>query len=162
MTTPLGYRVVAYTTGTGALASWAPLEIMLGGFAVVVITLIVLGRAGNQHSRVGAGLQRVPNGLERVTGIPGWAAAAVGTSMFGLVVAGQGFYADVAWHVAYGRDKTLFTPPHTRGRLLGLFLATLELIKGRRVVVEQADRFGEIHIHPAPPPAPVDAGSATN
>ncbi|TML61510.1 MAG: hypothetical protein E6G17_09380 [Actinobacteria bacterium] len=121
MTTPLGYRVVAYTAGTGALASWAPLEIMLGGFAVVVITLIVLGRAGNQHSRVGAGLQRVPNGLERVTGIPGWAAAAVGTSMFGLVVAGQGFYADVAWHVAYGRDKTLFTPPHT-GIVIGLLL----------------------------------------
>jgi segregation and condensation protein A len=45
----------------------------------------------------------------------------------------------------------LFSPPHTRGRLLGLFLATLELIKGRRVVVEQPERFGEICIYPASP-----------
>ncbi len=44
----------------------------------------------------------------------------------------------------------LFTPPHTRGRLLGLFLATLELIKGRRVHVEQPESFGEIWVHPAP------------
>jgi segregation and condensation protein A len=42
----------------------------------------------------------------------------------------------------------LFTPPHTRGRLLGLFLATLELIKGKRVVVEQPEAFGELWIHP--------------
>jgi segregation and condensation protein A len=40
----------------------------------------------------------------------------------------------------------LFTPPHTRGRLLGLFLAILELIKGRRVVVEQPQSFSEIWI----------------
>src|SRR5262245_21083851 len=40
--------------------------------------------------------------------------------------------------------SALFTPPHTRGRLLGLFLAVLELIKGTRVLAEQADVFGEI------------------
>ena len=45
----------------------------------------------------------------------------------------------------------LFTPPHTRGRLLGLFLATLELIKGKQVVVEQPEAFGEVWVHPAPP-----------
>ena len=38
----------------------------------------------------------------------------------------------------------LFLPPQTRGRLLGLFLATLELIKGRQVVAEQPDPFGEL------------------
>jgi segregation and condensation protein A len=38
----------------------------------------------------------------------------------------------------------LFTPPHTRGRLIGLFLATLELIKGKRIVAEQLESFGEI------------------
>ena len=52
----------------------------------------------------------------------------------------------------------LFTPPHTRGRLLGLFLAALELIKGKCVVVEQPEPFGEIWVHPAPPPS-VGAGS---
>jgi segregation and condensation protein A len=47
----------------------------------------------------------------------------------------------------------LFTPPHTRGRLLGLFLAMLELIKGRRIHAEQADAFGDILIRLAPPEA---------
>lgn len=37
-----------------------------------------------------------------------------------------------------------FAPPHTRGRLIGLFLALLELIKARQVVAEQAELFGEI------------------
>jgi segregation and condensation protein A len=42
--------------------------------------------------------------------------------------------------------SALFTPPHTRGRLLGLFLAVLELIKATRIVAEQPDVFGEIWI----------------
>jgi segregation and condensation protein A len=40
----------------------------------------------------------------------------------------------------------LFTPPHTRGRLLGLFLATLELIKAFTVWVEQEEAFGEVSL----------------
>jgi segregation and condensation protein A len=40
--------------------------------------------------------------------------------------------------------RELFTPPMGRGRLLGLFLALLELIKGRRVEAEQPERFGDI------------------
>ncbi len=38
----------------------------------------------------------------------------------------------------------LFTPPHTRGRLLGLFLATLELIRSCMIWCEQPDRFGDL------------------
>lgn len=45
----------------------------------------------------------------------------------------------------------IFTPPRTRGRLLGLFLATLELIKGRTVWVEQGDPFGDLWLRLAPP-----------
>jgi len=44
----------------------------------------------------------------------------------------------------------LFTPPRTRGRLLGLFLATLELIKGHAIWGEQADIFGEVVLRLAP------------
>jgi segregation and condensation protein A len=40
--------------------------------------------------------------------------------------------------------RDLFTPPYFRGRLLGLFLALLELIKGNRVEAEQPEAFGEI------------------
>ena len=39
---------------------------------------------------------------------------------------------------------TAFSPPHTRGRLVGLFLAILELIKNRRLRVEQPTAFGEL------------------
>ncbi len=45
----------------------------------------------------------------------------------------------------------LFTPPYNRGRLLGLFLAILELIKGRRILCEQPELFGPILVHLAPP-----------
>jgi len=38
----------------------------------------------------------------------------------------------------------LFTPPHTRGRLVGLFLAVLELVKARRISAEQEEVFGPI------------------
>ena len=38
----------------------------------------------------------------------------------------------------------LFTPPHNRGRLLGLFLAILELIKAGQVRAEQAEPFAVI------------------
>jgi len=44
----------------------------------------------------------------------------------------------------------LFTPPRTRGRLLGLFLATLELIRARSVWVDQPDPFGDVTLCLAP------------
>ncbi len=38
----------------------------------------------------------------------------------------------------------LFTPPHTRGRLVGLFLGVLELTKQQRILPEQEAPFDEI------------------
>jgi segregation and condensation protein A len=38
----------------------------------------------------------------------------------------------------------VFTPPRTRGRLVGIFLGILELIKCRQVIVEQGEDFGAI------------------
>jgi hypothetical protein len=112
------------------LADWTPLWVLLGAFAAVVVALTVLGRRDASTF-----FARVPNGLQRVTGIPGWAAAMVGTALFGLLVAGVGFYNDVAWHVALGRDKALFTAPHTMivvglafiafAAVLGVFFATI-------------------------------------
>ena len=48
--------------------------------------------------------------------------------------------------------KDIFTPPHTRGRLLGIFLAVLELIKAKKVEARQDDAFSEIWITPASTP----------
>jgi segregation and condensation protein A len=49
------------------------------------------------------------------------------------------------------RLTDLFTPPHTRGRLLSLFLAILELIKGRQIQAEQEERYGDITVRRALP-----------
>jgi segregation and condensation protein A len=43
----------------------------------------------------------------------------------------------------------LFDPPHTRPRLIGVFLALLELIKLGEVEFEQAEPFGPIWVLPA-------------
>ncbi len=40
----------------------------------------------------------------------------------------------------------LFSPPHTRVRLIGLFLALLELTKQKRLIPEQPDPFGPIWV----------------
>jgi segregation and condensation protein A len=40
--------------------------------------------------------------------------------------------------------SAVFTPPYSRSRLVGLFLAILELIKSRKITAEQPDPFGEI------------------
>jgi segregation and condensation protein A len=40
--------------------------------------------------------------------------------------------------------SSIFTLPHSRARLVGLFLALLELIKDCRVVAAQPEPFGEI------------------
>jgi segregation and condensation protein A len=44
----------------------------------------------------------------------------------------------------------VFVPPHTRGRLLGMFLAILELMKANQVIAEQPEPFGEIWVSLAP------------
>ena len=48
------------------------------------------------------------------------------------------------------RFRDLFTPPYHRARLVGLFLAVLELIKRGELWLEQADGFGEIWLAAAP------------
>ena len=54
----------------------------------------------------------------------------------------------------------LFTPPHTRGRLVGLFLGVLELTKQRRIVPEQGEPFTDIWVSLAPDGARRNGGFA--
>ena len=49
------------------------------------------------------------------------------------------------------RFRDLFTPPYHRARLVGLFLAVLELIRRCEVLLEQPDLFGDIWLTAAPP-----------
>lgn len=56
--------------------------------------------------------------------------------------------------------RGLFEPPHTRSRLVGLFLAILELAKVRRLAPEQGEAYAEIWVtllpEQAEPSAPAD------
>ncbi|HYZ91894.1 MAG TPA: hypothetical protein VFA34_05810 [Actinomycetota bacterium] len=94
------------------LGSWIPLIVLLSTYAAIVVALAARGRG-----RIGTDprlwAKRIADSLERLTRIPGWAAAMVGTATFGVLVAGIGFYSDVRWHVSLGRDDELFTAPHT-------------------------------------------------
>jgi hypothetical protein len=132
--------------GAGSnLASWTPLIVLLCGYGAIVVALSVFGRPRRPASgALDTWLARTSGGLTAVTGLPGWACAAAGTSLYGLLVAGVGFYSDVSWHIALGRDEDLFTAPHTAivvglamillGAVLGVLVATVDREPvGRRV-----------------------------
>jgi segregation and condensation protein A len=56
---------------------------------------------------------------------------------------------EVIHHLPVGRSlpfSALFTTPHNRGRLVGLFLAVLELIKRGSLAAEQPESFTEIRL----------------
>jgi segregation and condensation protein A len=57
--------------------------------------------------------------------------------------------------------SAVFTPPHQRARLVGLFLAVLELCKTRQVRAEQPDPFGEIWLAAGEPAASADPVTPT-
>jgi hypothetical protein len=131
------------TLGGSALASWTPFWGLVLGFLAICAGLFAYGRPAERRWPLLQPLSRIPDGLERLTGIPGWAGVAIGTALYGLLVAGQGFYSDVAWHIALGRDTSLFTAPHSGillglvmilgGAVVGTLVATFEGIDGRRL-----------------------------
>lgn len=124
------------TLGGSALASWTPVTSLLVAYAVAVALLWFAGGPGTTERHLLSPLQRIGRGLTRVTRLPGWAAIAIGQSLFSLVLAGVGFYSDVEWHIALGRDEELFTAPHTAillglvgilsAAVLGIVVATLD------------------------------------
>lgn len=94
------------------LADWRPLITLLAAFGAVVAALMFVRKRREGYGPADL-LRRAARGMEFVTKIPGWASVSVGMATFGLLVAGMGFYNDVAWHVRLGRDDELFTAPHT-------------------------------------------------
>jgi hypothetical protein len=131
-----------------SLASWTPLWLFLGVLAVLLVVLFIRGRAPDRRG-LDAALLRVPRALERRTGLPGWAAISVLFAVYGLAVAGYGFYTDVAWHVALGRDDDLFTAPHT-AIFIGLVLISIAPMLGVLIAsierVETDLRFGGLRV----------------
>ena len=114
-----------------ALADWEPLY----AFAVVFVVLLAVLLARGWRSG-GPVLLRIPNRLEHLTGVPAWAVSTMLFAIYGLAVAGYGFYTDVAWHVALGRDDELFTAPHT-AILTGLIMIAVAPLVGTAVATAQ-------------------------
>jgi hypothetical protein len=131
------------TLGGSALASWTPFWGLVIVFAALVAGAFLLGRPAARPWPMLQPLSRIPSGLTRVTGIPGWAAVSIGMALYGLLVAGQGFYSDVSWHIALGRDDKLMTAPHSGillglvmilgGAVLGTLVATFDGVDGIRL-----------------------------
>ena len=81
---------------------------LLAGMATY---LVATGEPGRGPALL-APVRRMTSALERMMGIPAWAAGGIMAGEWALLLAALGFYWDVAWHIDFGRDKVLFTPPH--------------------------------------------------
>ena len=121
------------TAANSNLNSWTMVYLLVGGYIAAVVALFAAGR--------GRPSERISNSLERLTKMPAWAAAMMFTAIFGVFTAGQGFYADVAWHIALGRDKNLFTPPHT-AIVIGLVFIGLSGVIGIATATMQGANVG--------------------
>jgi hypothetical protein len=91
---------------------WLYLLVPVAALALIVGWLYATGTRSS-GGFVAATVARIGSSLERVTGLPSWAAAGLGVATWALLVAVIGFLWDVAWHIDFGRDEFLFTPSHT-------------------------------------------------
>src|SRR6187551_1008634 len=127
-------QAVSNPEAAAELASWFPVYALVGGMVGVVVALTLIGRRTGEPQP----LLWPAAAIERISGIPGWAGAMIAFGCWALLTAGVGFYLDVAWHVGRGRDKVLFTAPHTAiviglagialAGVIGIVTATLQRI----------------------------------
>ena len=96
----------------GEPAGGAPTEDLIPALMVAFVLAAGLTAFGFAHR---AGKTRLLSGGaafgERLTGLPGWAAVAMGITGVSLLVAVFGFYWDVATHIDNGRDPGPFANP---------------------------------------------------
>ncbi|MBW3650442.1 MAG: hypothetical protein KY458_07745 [Actinobacteria bacterium] len=82
-------------------------------YGVIVMGLFASGFRYGERNWLRAFFGSISDGLERLTGWPGWSMAGVLSCLWALCVAVIGLYWDVAFHIDFGRDEVLFTPSHT-------------------------------------------------
>ncbi|MFN2556614.1 MAG: hypothetical protein ABR592_07035 [Nitriliruptorales bacterium] len=116
---------------------WLYLALPLWVYAVCVLGLLGAGRTEFTGNPVSFFFRQVSDGLERLTGFPGWSMAGVLSGLVMLLIAVSGFYWDVAWHIDFGRDDQLFTPSHT---MILVGLAGLVYAAGISVIFATIDR----------------------
>ena len=100
---------------------WVYVAAPLFAYGIVVLGLATWGwgEGGGDRNVVKGFFRAISFSLNRLTGLPGWCMAGGLTALMSAGLAAFGLYWDVAWHIDFGRDKELFTPPHTL-ILLGL------------------------------------------
>lgn len=98
-------------TGHVRPLEWLLFVIPMVALAALVAYFYATGESGTGPA-VLAPVRRFNASLRRTTGLPGWAAGGIIFGEWSLLMAALGFYWDVAWHIDFGRDKVLFTPPH--------------------------------------------------
>ncbi|MEX1162656.1 MAG: hypothetical protein WEB03_03650 [Nitriliruptor sp.] len=135
--------------GGSSFATWGTLHVLLAALSVIALIGYAVGPSGTHRSAAVRTALRLPLALARWTGLPAWAAVTLTLSGAGLVIAGTGFFDDVAYHVAYGRDTVLFTAPHT-AIVIGLTMIAVGAWAGVAVAtVQEVDtdlRFGRLRL----------------
>ncbi|MEA2646296.1 MAG: hypothetical protein QOE92_1379 [Chloroflexota bacterium] len=149
----------------GTFQSWewslllVPVALLLGASAYLLAT----GESKDQPLLF-APFARASSSLRRVTGMPGWSIGGIALQMWALLVAGIGFYWDVAWHADLGRDKDLFTPPHLMiliGLLMFGFAALVSVMMATAERAETGWRIFGLHVpHAALPLGILGIGAA--
>ncbi|MDQ3945137.1 MAG: hypothetical protein M3357_08330, partial [Actinomycetota bacterium] len=135
--------------GADLAAQWPLVAGPLIFLAVVAAVLYRAGAPGPGPERWARRAARIPNALERLTGLPGWAMAVVGLGLFAPALSVVGFYTDVAWHVQFGRDKTLWTVPHVMiviGLALILVSAAAGIVFATVTGVRTGFRWGRLQV----------------
>jgi hypothetical protein len=120
---------VVLAAGGDLSTDWPLVAIPVVLLVLAAAVLFRVGRPGPGPERWARQAARIPDAIEGLTGIPGWAGAVVGGGLFSVAVSLVGFYTDVAWHIQFGRDKTLWTPPHVL-IVAGLTIVSLSAVFG--------------------------------
>ncbi|MHB8507630.1 MAG: hypothetical protein ACYDGR_03150 [Candidatus Dormibacteria bacterium] len=94
-----------------AAPEWILVGASLAVIGGVVAWLLAKGDPGKATGLRGY-LLRFDSALGRLSGLPGWCAGGLLLGFYAVLIAGIGFYWDVAWHLDLGRDAELLTPPH--------------------------------------------------
>ena len=136
---------VGHSTGL----QWLWIIIPLAGLVAVISWLIMSGDPDGEHTGIPGWFARAASSLRRLSSLPSWASGGIAMGAWTLGVAVIGFIWDVSWHIDFGRDRQLFTPPHVLilTGLLGIGAAGIFAIG--LASVERANvwrRFGPLHV----------------
>jgi hypothetical protein len=142
-----GIRVLP--VGHSTALEWLWIIIPLAGLVAVITWLIVNGEPDGEHTGIPGWFARSASSLRRLSPLPPWASGGIAMGAWTLGVAVIGFIWDVSWHIDFGRDRQLFTPPHVlilTGLLgigaAGVFAIGLATVEHARVW----RRFGPLHV----------------